>query len=77
MIHMELTSAGTLFYQNSQPLYLNIGDCQPKIIDIDQCLMKLFENIRGVPFFEPQCVVLVVIAVKCSIVVVSVNHQMF
>ena len=28
--------------------------CIPKIIDIDQYSLKLFENVLGV-FFEPQC----------------------
>jgi len=51
----ELTSAGTLFYQNSQATCVNIGDCRfclPTIIDIDQYLLKLFQNIIGIFFLN-------------------------
>jgi len=44
---MELTQAGTLFYQNSQATYVNIGYfCrfrQRKVINIQQYLLKLFK----------------------------------
>jgi len=40
-----------MFCLNFHATHITIGDCLPKIIVIDQCLLKLFENIAGVQSF--------------------------
>ena len=61
MAAMELTYAGTLFYQNSQVTNVIIGErlfvdfLYKKIIYTGKYLLKLFENFVGVRFLEPQC----------------------
>jgi len=49
----------SIFHQNSQVTHVNIGDLLliicAKIVDIDQYLLKSFEN-NGLVFFEPQCI---------------------
>jgi len=55
---VELTKAGTLFYQNLQATNVNIGDFvdfMSKKLLILANICWLFENIVWVWFFEAQC----------------------